>query len=203
MGCFQLPTSQRLLNLMNDTELVDYLSDALLRCKTRRVNALLSVVLRMQLYQQFACRTSTEMELDYFDCSEIRNFYAIELIALKKFVPLAKCHSIFNDVDDLTKFRWQYATNKQLNVSCNSDDDQIRENDYFNQLLKTTHQFGCNINETCTNSNLMLKRIIEQIVDDSNKLAAACMKNPNIDLKRYSNELKYVRDLFHRLQGDT
>lgn len=210
LACFQFPAIiQRLLNVSNDPELVNYLSDALFRCKTRRVNALLSIVIRMLLWQTYLCgkTLSNSMEFDHFDCSEVRKFYALELIRLAKQIPnhvITKAHTIIDGTDDFIKFRWHHSIQKTQTITkCNSIDSKNKDQtDYFYGILKINRTFGCTSFESCLNPNAPLKRIIGQIIDDSNKLKVACEKNPTIDLKQFSSEINYVCDLFNCLQNE-
>lgn len=209
LACFQFPATKRLLNLLNDPELMNCLSDALLRCKTRRVNALLSIVIRMLLWQKYLCGKSSlsnSIEFDYFDCSEVRKFYALEFIKLAHRIPdhvIANAHTIFEDTDDLIKFRWQNSIRKTQSIANSNfiDHKNKDQTDYFYGILKINCKFGCTSSESCLNPNAPFKRIIDQIIDDSNRFKDACAKNPNIKTQ-FSSEIHYVCELFNCLQND-
>lgn len=208
LACFRSPATQHLLSLLIDPELINCLTDALFRCKTRPVYVLLSTVLRMLLWPKYLCgKISQSLEIDYSDSPDVRQFYAIELITLAKRVPyriIADANMIFGNVDELTKTRMQNSipgiqSNTLIEDEMETDADEHL--DYI-QLLKINRKFGCSTFESCLNPNAVLKRIFEQIVLEANKLNQICENNPRIDLARFSSEIFHISDMFIRLQNE-
>lgn len=198
---------RNLQTVLSDSELTNCLTDALLRLKTKRVPIVLSTVLRMLLGQKhFAGGDFQALEIDHSDSLEVRQFYAMELIALGRRNSngiLNESRSIIDDMDDLERARIQMAVpNVDKNPSSLlHDDHEMSDVDRFSQIFSWNRKFGCTTLESCINQNALFKQHFDKILHEAKELNAAFANNPNINLKRFSNEINYVNRLFDQLSN--
>lgn len=208
LSCFQLACMPNLQIFQNDTELSNCLTDALLRLKVKRVTIMLSIVLRMLLWQKHYGAIGFEaLEIDHSDSLDVRKFYGLELIALAKRNPnrvLNELRSIIDDMDDFVRFRIQ---NSMPNVIMAGDNQILQLNeqeiaDYLNQIFNVNRKFGCTTFESCINQNALFKQYFDKIVQEASGLNTALANNPQINLKRFSSEITYVSQLFCQLSNE-
>lgn len=190
-----------------DSELTNCLTDALLRLKTKRVTIVLSTVLRMLLGQKhFGGSDFHALDIDHSDSLEVRKFYAMELIGLGRHSStgiLNESRSIIDDMDDLVRARIQMAVpniDQSLPFQLN-DDHEMSDTDYLNQMFSWNRTFGCTAFESCINQNALFKQHFDKIVREAKGLNEALANNPNINLKRFSNDINYVNRLFDQLSN--
>lgn len=207
LSCFQWTTMQNMQTVLNDSELANCLTDALLRLKAKRVTIVLSTVLRILLWQKHFCGNNFQaLEIDHSDSLDVRKFYAMELIALGRRSSnriINESHSIIDDMDDFVRARVQNAIpNIDENQMFHLDDQDMSDIDYLNQIFDSNRKFGCTTLESCINQNGLFKQHFDKILHDANDLNAALANNPNINLKRFSNEINYVNQLFGQLYNE-
>lgn len=198
---------KHLQTTLNDSELTNCLTDALLRLKTKHVPIVLSTVLRMLLGQKhFVGSDFQASEIDHSDSLEVRSFYAMELIALGRRSSnsiLNESRSIIDDMDDLVRARIQMAVpNIDRNPPRQLDDDhETSDVDYLNQIFNWNRKFGCTTPDSCIDQSALFKQHFDKIVREAKELDAAFANNPNINLKRFSNDINYVNRLFDQLSN--
>lgn len=204
LSCFQWETMQNLETVLNDSDLTNCLTDALLRLKAKRVTIVLSTVLRMLLWQKHFCGSNFQaLEIDHSDSLDVRTFYAMELIALGRRNSsgiINESRSIIDDMDDFVRIRIQNAIpNIDGNQMLNLDDSEMSDIDYLNQILSFSRKFGCTTLESCINQNALFKQHFDKIRQEAKELNESLANNPNINLKRFSSEINYVKQLFDQL----
>lgn len=206
LSCFQWAAMQNLQNILNDAELTDSLTHALLRLKAKRVPMMLSTVLRMQLWQKHCARRSFQaLEIDHSDSLEVRKFYAMELIALGRRSSNGITNeslAIINDMDDFVRARIQNALANidKDQASQLNDDEEMNDADYLSQILNCNRKFGCATLESCNNQYTLIKKHFEKIFHEAKELNAVLATNMN--LYRFSNEIYYVNRLFDKLSNE-
>lgn len=211
LSCFQWTAMQNLQNALNDSELANCLTDALLRLKAKRITIVLSTVLRMLLCQKRFCGSSFEaLEIDHSDSLDVRKFYAMELLALGRrnnsSAVINESRSIIDDMDDFVRARIQYVMpnmNDDSEMMQLDDQEMMTDIDYLNEMLNFNRKFGCATFDSCINQNALLKQHFDKILKVSKELNASLANNPDINLKRFSNEINYVHQLFDQLFNET
>lgn len=206
LACVQSAALERFRWLLNDSELTNSLTDALFRSKIRRVDVMLSTVLRMLLWQKNLTQTgSNTIDIDYSDSRDVQQFYALELAIFAKTRPkqmLTDTHMISKDLDDLIKIRLNYIIPSITSSTYVEDRSNMDESEYFHRILQINRPFGCTSGESCCNETATFKRHFDEIVQQATKINQAYANNPHIDLKQFSYEISYVNDLFSRLLNE-
>lgn len=208
VACFQMPPSKHLLCILNDQQLTNCLTDALCRSKTRNVHVLLSMVLRLLLWQKYLCgNNSNAFQIDYSDSSEVRTLYALELTPLANPTSddlTAEIHSTFHSLQHTDELLMVKMTKYLPSIETNAyhQNESAERSDYFHQILKTNRQFGCHSLESCSNQNAVFQRCFEHIMQEAQKLKHVYENSPNVNLGRFSSEISYISDLFHCLQNE-
>ncbi|XP_031618500.1 uncharacterized protein LOC116337773 [Contarinia nasturtii] len=201
---FQQPASPHLLSILNDASLTSSLIDALSRSKTRNVQILLSSVIKILLWQKYLCKNST-VEIDYSDSSEVQKFYVLELIALAQWSTNASMElSEFEGTDDLTQVRMRRLIENGTqngNSQCQMSISTTESLEYVQQILQVNREFGCASHESCLNQSAWIKRSIDQIILEAQKLEHSTKTEPNVNLEQFSDEITYLADLFTRLKN--
>lgn len=206
LSSFRPPASPYLLRIINDEQLINCLTDALSRSKTRSVEFLLASILRVLLCQKYLCRNNS-VEIDYSDSSEVQKFYALELITIAHMTPdrinVSAVLNSFQDSDDLITARIQKALRRiKPNASVQNEflSDLTTESlEYFQEILENDRHFGCTTLESCLNQNAIFKRSFEQIIQQAKKLEEATENNPSVNLSQFSEEITFLNDFFKRL----
>lgn len=206
LSSFRPPASPYLLRIINDEQLINCLTDALSRSKTRSVEFLLASILRMLLWQKYLCRNNS-VEIDYSDSSEVQKFYALELITIAHMtqnrINVSAVLNSFQDLDDLITARIQKALRKtKSNASIQNEflSDLTTESlEYFQEILENDRHFGCKTLESCLNQNAIFKRSFEQIIQQAKKLEEATENNPSVNLSQFSEEITFLNNFFKRL----
>lgn len=207
LSCFRWDTMKSLQAFLCDSKLTNCLTDALIRLKTKHVPIVLSTVLRMLLWQKhFAGSNFQALDIDHSDSLDVRKFYAMELIALGRRNSngiVNESRSIIDDMDDFVRARIQNAVpNIDKNQPLHSNDDQEAiDADYLHQVLNCNRKFGCTTLESCINQNALFKNHFDKILHEAKELNAALANNPDANLKRFSNEINYVNQLFDQLSN--
>lgn len=203
VACFQMPPPKHLLCILNDQQLTNCLTDALCRSKTRNVHVLLSMVLRLLLWQKYLCgNNSNAFQIDYSDSSEVRTLYGLELTALANPTSHdlgAEGFSTFRSLQDTDELLAIQMKRHFPNIKANAchQNESPERTEYFHQILKINHQFGCNSLESCSNQNAQIERCFDQILHEAQKLSQAYQNNPNINLWQFSSEISYINNLFN------
>lgn len=206
----QTLTSPHLMRIINDEQLINCLTDALSRSKTRCIDLLLASILSVLLRQKYVCRNNS-VEIDYSDSADVQKFYALELISLAQMIPdrmninvSTVLHSI-EDSDDLIQVRIEKTIHKPQSKMSTENyrfSDQTTEYlEYFRRIFENKRQFGCTTLESCLNQSAVFKRSFEQIIQEVKKVETAYENNPHMNLTKFSHEIFYLSDFFNRLQA--